>query len=89
MGVCIDLRIDDANHTSLAMLCLGAVIPHRLGILDRNGECRNHRRIRRRGHKPREEPRDVRHDIVDGFARVREGGLHDGVVLGVKLELDD
>lgn len=82
-----DLRVDRTNHAILAMLSLRAVEPHWLCVHDANcvgqllsggvGCCR---------HKSREKGVGlVGHDILDGYARVVESGLDDGVVLLMKL----
>ena len=67
---------------------LATIIPNRHLILDRDRERRHHARIRHRRHEARLEPRHVRHHFVDRLARVAEGGLHDGMVFGVEVELN-
>ena len=67
------------------MLRLRAIKPNRLRVVDRQ---RVHRRLRARdGHEAGEEALHGRLHVVDGHARIRERRLHDGVVLGVELEL--
>ena len=84
-----DLRVDGTDHTSLAMLALGAVEPYRLCILNTDGVGQDLRRCGDRrvgGHEAREEGIGlVGHDVLDGDTRVVECGLHDGVVLKIML----
>jgi hypothetical protein len=83
----LDLRIDSAHHTGLAMLSLGAIEPNRLRVrnpygvredlvLSRDGSvC---------GHEAGEEGVGlVGHDVLDGDAWVVEGRLDYRVVLGI------
>lgn len=80
--------IDDHHHALLAVVALGAVQPQRVGVVDLDGVGRDHahRGARRHGQEARVEARDVAVH-ADGLARLVEGGLCDGVVAGVELEL--
>ena len=73
------LRVYDAHHAVLAVHALGAVVPDGHGVVDEDGEDRG--RGAGGGLEAGEEALDRRRDIVDRDARVRERGLHDGVVL--------
>ena len=75
------LRVYDANHSSLAVLSLGAIEPDGFGVVDGDGEDGHHRVDVFDGHETREEPGHIRHDVVDGDAGVFEGRLGDGVIL--------
>jgi hypothetical protein len=87
----LDLRVDSAHHTRLAMLSLGAVEPDRLRV-------RNPYGVREDlvlghdgsvcGHEAGEEGVGlVGHDVLDGDAGVVEGRLDYGVVLGIALAM--
>jgi hypothetical protein len=81
----LDLRVDSTNHTRLAMLCLGAVEPNGLGILDPDRVCEN-LVLGREGSVCRHETGEegfglVGHDVLDRDAGVVESGLDYGVVL--------
>lgn len=75
------------------MLSLSAIEPDGLVILDRYGV--GEELVRRSGgsvggHEAGEESIClVGHDVLDGYARVIECGLSDGMVLWVELELDE
>ena len=79
------LRVDGTDHTSLAMLALGAVEPDGLLVCDADsvGEdlaCGGQGGVG--GHEAGEEGVGlVAHDVLNGGAWVVEGGLDDGVVL--------
>lgn len=82
-------RIDRANHAGLAMLSLRAVEPYWLCVFDVDGVgqdvgCSTERSVG--GHEAGEECVGlVRHDVLDGHARLVECRLNDGVVLHVSL----
>ena len=61
------------------MHALRAIVPDGLGVVDEDGEDRGG--DARGGLETREETFDRGHDVVDGDARVGEGGLNDRVVL--------
>ena len=67
------------------MLGLGAIEPDGFGVVDGDGEDGHHGVDVFDGHEAGEEPGHVRHDVVDGHARVVEGGLDDGVILGSSI----
>lgn len=71
----MNIRIDDPNHTTLAMRILGTIVPNGLGIVDHNRIRRHHGISGFDGHVPREQA------FVHGHAGGVEGGLDDGVVL--------
>lgn len=83
MRVTSDLRwVDDTNHTTLAMLCLGAVEPDWLrSILDSVHESGVRRFLRARDETGPE-------TVVHGLARGGEGSLCNTVVLWPELEGD-
>jgi hypothetical protein len=76
-----DVRVDGTDHTGLAMLCLGAVEPHRLCVFDVDSVGENALLSAVRcvgGHEAGEERVGlVGHDILDGYAGLVEGGLDD------------
>lgn len=80
-----DLRVDGSNHTILAMLALRTVEPDGLRVGNANSVsqdlvCCCERSVGR--HETREEGVGfVRHDVLNGYARVVECGLGDGMVL--------
>jgi hypothetical protein len=90
MSMRLNVRVDCTNHTGLAMLALGAVEPHWLGILDVDRVGQNVRSSSERSvgwHEAREEGvRLVGHHVLDRYAGLIEGGLDDGVVLHVMLD---
>ena len=78
-------RINHPNHPGLTMLCLRAIEPNRLRIINRQ---REHRRLRpRHRHEAREKALHRRLHVVDWHAGSCKRCLYDGVVLGVELEL--
>lgn len=85
-------RVDGSNHTILAMLALRTVEPDGLRVGNANSVsqdlvCCCERSVGR--HETREEGVGfVRHDVLNGYARVVECGLGDGMVLWVELELN-
>ena len=78
-GKGVNIRVNNAHHPQLAMHALRAVVPNRLGVVDEDGEDRGQDAVG--GHEAGEEALHGGHDVLDGCAGVREGGLHDGVVL--------
>ena len=70
------------------MLALRAVEPDRRRAVDHHGVGWHLGCPHRHGLEAGEEARGVRHDVVDGNARLGEGGLGDGVVASHELELD-
>lgn len=63
------------------MLALGAVKPDRHRVVDHHGVCGDLSRPFRYLLEAGKEASYVRHDAVDGRARVCECGLRDGVIL--------
>lgn len=61
----------------------GAVHPQGFSIVDLDGEDFHHVTVW--GHGPGVDAGYVGHDLVDWFAGPIEGGLGDGVVLGLKV----
>lgn len=80
--------VDDHHHPIPAVLPLGAVDPERVGAVDPDGVGRDHAHggAGRGRQVARVEARDVGVHR-DGLTRLVEGGLCDGVVAGVELEL--
>lgn len=74
--------VDHHGHALLAVARLTAVDPDRVGVVDEDGVGRR-ARVECDGHEAGLDARDVGHDVVDGHARVVEGGLRCGVVLHV------
>ena len=82
------LLIDDHCHSILAMLSLGAVEPHRSGVVDDNGVCGSLCGISFYWHEAREDTSDGR---VRGnrLAWAVKDGLSNSVVCSSsKVELD-
>ena len=76
-----DSRIDDTNHTRLAMFALRAVEPDRLGIIHHDGVKGHHGRVLRYWHEAGEEALDIRHRVGNRQTWRIKGRLDDGVVL--------
>lgn len=81
-----NLRVDDHDHSVLAMSSLTAVQPERFGIIDPDRPCSCHLRTGRNSHVTRPQAGDV---AVESrwLAGLIEGALSDGVVLWCELEL--
>lgn len=69
------------------MVALRAVIPERRRGLHHHRQDWPHSVFRTDGHVSRVEGSQVGHDVAERFARVRERGLNDGVVLRVEMPL--
>lgn len=82
--------VDDHDHAVLAVLALGAVQPHGVGVVDHDGVDGHlaHGGAGGKGNIAGVDAGDVLDEVVDGRARVVEGGLGDGVVAAHELELD-
>lgn len=63
------------------MVTLTAIIPDRFGIIDHDCVGRHHCRACFDRHKAREEAVSAWHIVLDGLARLVEGGLHYAMVL--------
>lgn len=61
----------------------GAVHPDGLGVVNLDGEDFHH--VVLRGHGTGVDAGYIGHDFVDWFAGLVEGGLGDGVVLGLEV----
>lgn len=84
------LLVDDRDHTTLAVLALGAVQPDGLGVVDHDAVGWDHAGILGRGGGlvAGVEAGDVAHNGIDGLAGLVKRRLCDGVVACHKLELD-
>lgn len=84
------LFIDDQGHALFAVRTLAAEEPHRLGVVDHDGEDGNLALGNAGGDGlvRREDAQGAGVDLLDGLARVVKVGLGDGVVASEKLELD-
>ena len=80
------LLVDDHGHSTLAMLALGAVKPHRSGVIDFNGPYRRGCCAGGDRHEARVDTRCIGVE-GNGLARVIEVRLSDGVICGRKLKL--
>ena len=73
-------RVDDTDHSLLAMLALGAVEPDGIGVVDHDREdWLGLAHLSR--HETREEALHARHYVLNGHTRLSECRLCDGVVL--------
>ena len=77
----IILRVDDSDHSCLAMFCLRAIEPMRLCVGDGDCECWHHCCVGGDGHKAGEESSHVWLDIVDGYTWICKGRFNNRVVL--------
>lgn len=70
-----DVRVDDADHASLAVLALGAIEPDGLGVVDGDGVCGQLRGVGGGdGHEAGEDlTRGIALTVADWYAGLVEG----------------